>query len=416
MKLTIVTCTHNRKYLNEVLESLLRQTDPDWSWLIVVNGKALETSEPFPIDNRIRFRPSKLKEVSVGAFKREAFDMVDEGIIVELDHDDLLTSNAVEEIKKAFEDSEIGFVYSDCAEFKDETWEPVTFNSAYGWTRRTERIDDKILITMEAFEPSPHSLGYIWWSPNHVRAWRKEVYDKAGKHDPTFRIIDDHDLICRTYLITKFKRIPKCLYLYRHYEGQTYRVYNKEIQEKTQEVYNKYFYQLSKRWCDLNGYRKIDLGAAHGKPEGYEGVDLVNADITADLNKKWPFEDSSVGMIRANDIFEHLPNKIHTMNEAYRVLVDGGLLLVMVPSTEGRGAFQDPTHNTFWNINSFWYYTNPFYAKYVPEIKCKFQVVKLLNYYPSKWHEQNKILYTMAHLSAYKGKRFAGLLEWKKEE
>ena len=34
------------------------------------------------------------------------------------------------------------------------------------------------------------------------------------------------------------------------------------------------------------------------------------------------------------------------------------MLLSLTPSTDGRGAYQDPTHVAFYNENSFWYYTN----------------------------------------------------------
>ena len=30
----------------------------------------------------------------------------------------------------------------------------------------------------------------------------------------------------------------------------------------------------------------------------------------------------------------------------------------LTPSTDGRGAFQDPTHVSFYNENSFWYFTD----------------------------------------------------------
>jgi O-antigen biosynthesis protein len=37
-------------------------------------------------------------------------------------------------------------------------------------------------------------------------------------------------------------------------------------------------------------------------------------------------------------------------------LVPGGWLLAATPSTDVRGAFQDPTNCSFWNVpNSFWY-------------------------------------------------------------
>lgn len=91
-------------------------------------------------------------------------------------------------------------------------------------------------------------------------------------------------------------------------------------------------------------------------PSGYTCIDLVNADIIADLNEKWPLEDNSVDEILARDAIEHLKDPIHTMNEAWRVLKYGADFCITVPSTDGRGAFQDPTHVSFWNENSFLYY------------------------------------------------------------
>jgi hypothetical protein len=46
------------------------------------------------------------------------------------------------------------------------------------------------------------------------------------------------------------------------------------------------------------------------------------------------------------------------MHEIWRVLVDHGYLDILVPSTDGRTAFQDLTHVSYWNENSFKYWTN----------------------------------------------------------
>jgi SAM-dependent methyltransferase len=100
----------------------------------------------------------------------------------------------------------------------------------------------------------------------------------------------------------------------------------------------------------------------HRNIAGYTCVDIVDADIIADLNKDFPFESDSVDEIKAYDAIEHLTDPIHTMNEIYRVLKLGGIADIFVPSTDGRGAFQDPTHKSFWNENSFMYYTTNYPA------------------------------------------------------
>jgi O-antigen biosynthesis protein len=108
----------------------------------------------------------------------------------------------------------------------------------------------------------------------------------------------------------------------------------------------------------------FDLGAAHARSDGYVGVDRRDGDdvdIIAELPAPLPLADGSAGVIRAVDFLEHVADKVALFNELYRLLAPGGFLLSQTPSTDGRGAFQDPTHVGFYNENSFWYFTE---AKY----------------------------------------------------
>jgi spore maturation protein CgeB len=114
-----------------------------------------------------------------------------------------------------------------------------------------------------------------------------------------------------------------------------------------------------------SGVVRVDLGCGIHKPEGFIGVDVSfspNVDIVANLNQRFPFPDNSVDLIRAYDVVEHLSDRIHTMNEIWRVCKPNAEVDIRVPSTDGRGAFQDPTHISFWNINSFNYYCVEFPA------------------------------------------------------
>lgn len=87
-------------------------------------------------------------------------------------------------------------------------------------------------------------------------------------------------------------------------------------------------------------------------------MDIVPpADVIADLTKPWPWPESSVDEVRAHDIFEHLPDKRHTMNELYRVLKPNATAIVEIPcAAHGAGAFQDPTHVSYWTGNDFTYW------------------------------------------------------------
>jgi ubiquinone/menaquinone biosynthesis C-methylase UbiE len=125
---------------------------------------------------------------------------------------------------------------------------------------------------------------------------------------------------------------------------------------------------------------RLNLGCSDRLEPGWLNVDLYPpADVIADLSVPWPWEDNSVDAIQAYDIFEHLPDKIFTLNEAYRVLKPEGQLDFIVPTTDGRGAFQDPTHKSYWTPNSLFYleYGNPHNTRFKESygMKHAFQIL-----------------------------------------
>ena len=102
----------------------------------------------------------------------------------------------------------------------------------------------------------------------------------------------------------------------------------------------------------------LNLGCGSSPLPGFVNVDIVEGEgiDAADLSKPWPWPDDSVDYVYASHVIEHLPDKIHTMNELWRVLRNGAAALIHVPTTEGSGAWQDPTHVSFWNRRSFLYF------------------------------------------------------------
>lgn len=109
---------------------------------------------------------------------------------------------------------------------------------------------------------------------------------------------------------------------------------------------------------------KVNLGCGFEIKDGFINVDLdyEKADVLFDLNNDWNFvKRETIDFVLAAHIFEHLNDIIHTMNELYKILKVGGRAEIHVPSTDGRGAWQDPTHkHSFWNINSFRYYSSSY--------------------------------------------------------
>ena len=136
----------------------------------------------------------------------------------------------------------------------------------------------------------------------------------------------------------------------------------------------------------MGRYRvKLNLGASNRRFDGFLSVDIVEpADIVADLTKPWPWPDSSVDEVVAFDVFEHLPDKRHTMNELWRCLKPGAHATIQVPhATDGDGGHCDPTHCSYWTTSDFEYYCpgtaewDRFHTSSYYGIKCAFRMVQI---------------------------------------
>ncbi|MGR3310677.1 MAG: class I SAM-dependent methyltransferase [Candidatus Brocadiales bacterium] len=106
--------------------------------------------------------------------------------------------------------------------------------------------------------------------------------------------------------------------------------------------------------------RRIDLGCGNNKRDGYIGIDRYpypSADIIRDADLHGlPFDDNSVDELYTSHFLEHCHNLVFVMNEIHRVLKLGGRATILVPNIMHSGAFRDPTHVRFFNVESFLYF------------------------------------------------------------
>jgi len=94
---------------------------------------------------------------------------------------------------------------------------------------------------------------------------------------------------------------------------------------------------------------RLDLGCGKHKKEGFLGVDrkpFEGVDVITDLMQRWPWEDNSVDEINMQHVLEHFTGeeRVHIMNEMYRVLVKGGKATVSTPHWCSSRAYGDFTH------------------------------------------------------------------------
>ena len=378
-KFSIITPSHNQKYLRELYDSIAAQTYENWEWILWLNNALYEEDldEEIREDERVKIFRTDDPSTSVGYHKHHAFHEGTGDILVEVDHDDILLPECLEELNKAYnENPEVGFVYTNVISYH-MTDEFVPYNAAHGWTYTKTTWRDQELYVMDSWKATSQSMAYIWYAPDHVRSWKKDIYREIGGHNVELDICDDHELMIRTYLVTEMHLIPKPLYVYRITGDNTWLERCQRIQEETIRLGHTWSQKLAERDADKRGLLKVDIGGGLFPKEGYMTIDQEGGDITCDLNEGIPLPDNSVGVINASHVIEHLRDPIKTMSEIHRVLAHGGWAFIEVPSTDGRGAWQDPTHVSFWNEHSFWYYTDRNKAQFIRNTDIRFQTYRL---------------------------------------
>jgi hypothetical protein len=128
-------------------------------------------------------------------------------------------------------------------------------------------------------------MRHIVGVPNHVRIWRRSFYEKINQHNSLLPVVDDYELIIRTFLESKnWVRIPECLYFqYQNNNNNNFTNHrNKLIQYLTKWTSYYYEQKIKKRFEEI-GWK-------------YE---IINEDTTWERNY---FENKFFGEMY--DIFE----------------------------------------------------------------------------------------------------------------
>lgn len=404
MKFSVITPVHRRRadILNQTAASLRRQTCQDFEWVLLLNNEALDWDlRGVALPPKTRIFHSHERTNSIGRLKRAAFM---EGVgewLVELDWDDILTDDCLAVLADHAPGAD--FLHSNTAYFRGN-FRPCPLPPQGGWVQRPFDYEGHALLQNVAFDVNPSSILWVGYSADHVRAWRRDFYHAIGGHHRYLAVADDHELILRTWMNNGVtRRIDQCLYLYRDEDNTVHSPRAAEIMDIAAQNHLRYMLPVMLKWSRDQGLLALDLCGGHHPEPGFLSVDLEGGDITADLNEPWPWPDSSVGVIRAVNAFEHLQDKQHVMRETHRVLAHGGFLLTITPSVLGQGGWQDPTHVSGWVMNSFLYYTDAEYARMIRNTNVRFVVRRHVE------SISNGVPYVHFQAQALKdGPRFAG--------
>ncbi len=106
--------------------------------------------------------------------------------------------------------------------------------------------------------------------------------------------------------------------------------------------------------------RRLHLGAGRMIKPGWVNHDLAalpGIDVVHDLRVfPWPWADGEFEEIHMDNVLEHLPDMVRTMEELHRILKPGGRLFIGVPYWNSFEAWGDPTHAHWFNEDTFTFF------------------------------------------------------------
>jgi O-antigen biosynthesis protein len=241
------------------LVSMKDQTYRNWEWIIWDDSDddgltATMVQAHANLDHRIKLiRPPRHSGI-IGEVKYNACALSKGVILVELDHDDELTTDALELVVSAYKKySDAGFYYTDYAEV-DPHLNPLRYPDGWGFglgSYRKGMFRGRELDVVKTPGISPKTIRHLVAAPNHLRAWRRDVYFKIGGHNREIHVADDFEIMLRTFLETKMVHIPRLGYVQYEDGKTTQRVRNKDIQRHVRYLRWKYDRQIHERFVAL---------------------------------------------------------------------------------------------------------------------------------------------------------------------
>ena len=213
-------------------ESLMKQIWTNWEWVVLDDSPDEETfqivKEIAKNDYRVKLhRIYPLSGGNVGLAKHRAAMLCDGDWLIELDHDDYLTSECLSTANDAINKyPDAGFLYTNCSEMYDDG-EPKYYDHDWtgNWYARHDNyfdfgyaghtwvdVDGSKVLAHHYPDINPLSIRFNITMPNHARMWERNLYHKIGGHNKTTPVADDLEILIRTFLNTRMIHVKKVLY------------------------------------------------------------------------------------------------------------------------------------------------------------------------------------------------------------
>jgi glycosyltransferase involved in cell wall biosynthesis len=250
---------------------LLDQSFYDWEWVVVDDSPDDETwrilKEIESKDYRVKLhRISPVTGGNVGLAKHRAAMLCDGDWLIELDHDDYLTNQALSTLNDAIEKyPDAKFLYSDCSEIYDDggfktydhKWDGDWYGREdnyfdFGYAGHSlVKVDDRVVVAHHYPDINPLTIRFNISMPNHVRVWERNLYHEIGGHNKHTPVADDFEIIVRTFLKTKMVHIKKVLYFQYNNRNSTVDNNSQDINRRARLIRDYYDNGIHNRIIEL---------------------------------------------------------------------------------------------------------------------------------------------------------------------
>lgn len=206
VKISIVVPIYNTPddFLKEMIESVIKQTYSNWQLCIADGGESISNREIIENylqkDSRIVYKKLGING-GIAYNTNEAIKLSDGDYVAFLDHDDVLTVDALEEVAKKIYFEQADIIYSDEDKMDEKGKKFFTPHIKPDWSPRTLR-----------------SYNYIC----HFTAVKKELITQYGGISEGYEGSQDYEFILRMCKYAQnIAHIPKILYHWRISGGST---------------------------------------------------------------------------------------------------------------------------------------------------------------------------------------------------
>lgn len=270
---TVFTPTNGpASFLLRAYRSLREQSYTNWEWIVLENtvDSLSPTRRLFhqltESDGRVHFVSTNHRIGVIGALKKEAALLGSGSILVELDHDDELTRDALRHLVDGLADNtDCGMAYSDWTELLDgvaNRWYGSSFGFGFGWYER-QHVDGREALVAIQPEINTHTVRHIVGMPNHLRAWRADFYHEIGGHNERLPVADDYEICVRSFLAAPMLHVHHCSYVqhFRSAGSNTHLTRNQAIQTAVAAIADRHETNIRSRLAALGLHDHVATSA-----------------------------------------------------------------------------------------------------------------------------------------------------------